>query len=251
MKPYLIVLLLLILWTAGSFFGIFNAYLLPPPWKIAKTASKLVLNGVLIHHTAVSLLRIIAGFTVTICFAFPMGLLVGLRKESRAIWEPPLNFMRHIPPLAMIPMLILWFGIGESAKMAIIILSAFFPVFLNTASGVANCDPKLIEVGKTLGYNQPDRILHIILPAAVPAILVGIQLGLGYAWRSLIGAELIAAASGLGYMIIEAEQLSRPDTVIVGILVIGILGLLIDIVLKHACNRLMPWSREEKTYVQG
>ncbi len=239
------------LWTAGSFFGVFNTFLLPPPWKVAGTASRLMSNGILIHHAATSFYRVITGFIITMCFAFPMGLLVGLHKGSRAIWEPPLNFMRHIPPLAMIPMLILWFGIGESAKMTIIILSAFFPVFLNTAAGVANCDPKLIEVGKTLGYDRADRLLHIILPAAVPSIFVGMQLGIGYAWRSLIGAELLAAASGLGYMIIEAEQLSRPDTVIVGILTIGVLGLLIDLTMNYMCRRLMPWRKNGENHVQG
>jgi sulfonate transport system permease protein len=250
-KPYLIILLLLFLWTVGSFLGLFNAYLIPPPWKVAKTAWKLILNGELIRHMATSFSRVIIGFAITICLAFPMGLLVGLHKGSRAIWEPPLNFLRHIPPLAMIPMLILWFGIGESAKMAIIILSGFFPVFLNTASGVANCDPKLVEVGETLGYRPVNRLMHIILPAALTSILVGLQLGIGYSWRALVGAELLAAASGLGYMIIEAQQLSRPDTVIVGIIAIGLLGLLIDVVFDCFCNRLMPWRKEEKIYVQG
>jgi sulfonate transport system permease protein len=250
-KPYLLIILIMIFWTGGSLSGLFNVYLIPPPWKVAQTAWKLILNGVLFRHIATSFSRVIIGFTVTICLAFPMGLLVGLHKSSRAIWEPPLNFIRHIPPLATIPILILWFGIGESAKLTIIVLSAFFPVFLNTASGVANCDPKLVEVGKVLGYRPIDRLIRIILPAALPSILVGLQLGIGYSWRALVGAELLAAASGLGYMIIEAEQLSRPDAVIVGIFTIGLLGLLIDVVFDYFSNRLMPWRREEKIYVQG
>ena len=135
--------------------------------------------------------------------------------------------------------------------MAIIILSGFFPIFLNTASGVANCDPKLVEVGKTLGYKPIDRLKRIILPAALPSILVGLQLGIGYSWRALVGAELLAAASGLGYMIIEAQQFSRTDIVVVGIIAIGILGLFIDMIFDYFCNRLMPWRKEEKTYVQS
>ena len=250
-KPYLVAILCLVVWSLGSLFKFFDPYLIPSPWKIAETAWKLILNGVLIRHISTSFSRVIIGFALTICLAFPMGLLVGLRKESRAIWEAPLNFVRHIPPLATIPILILWFGIGETAKIAIIILSGFFPVFLNTASGVSNCDPRLIEVGKVLGYRPSERLIHIILPAAIPSIFVGLQLGIGYAWRSLVGAELIAAASGLGYMITEAEQLSRPDTVIVGIIAIGLLGLLIDAVLNYIGNRFMPWHKEEKVYVQG
>jgi len=250
-KAYLIVTVILLFWILGSLFGLFNAVLIPPPWKVAQTAWKLIVNGVLFRHMITSFSRVIIGFFITICLAFPMGLLVGLHKESRVIWEPPLNFIRHIPPLATIPILILWFGIGEPAKLVIIILSAFFPVFLNTVSGVANCDQKLVEVGKTLGYRPIDILMHIILPAAFPSILVGLQLGIGYSWRALVGAELLAAASGLGYMIIEAEQLSRPDAVIVGILTIGFLGLFIDIIFDYFSDRLMPWRKEEKIYVQG
>jgi sulfonate transport system permease protein len=250
-KPFIIIAAVLIFWTVGSIAGIFNIFLIPPPWKVADTGWKLTLNGTLFRHMATSLYRVIIGFSITICVAFPMGLLVGLHKPSRVIWEPPLNFIRHIPPLAMTPILILWFGIGEPAKLVIIVLSAFFPIFLNTASGVANCDPKLIEVGKVLGYRPVDRLIHIILPAAFPSILVGLQLGIGYSWRALVGAELLAAAAGLGYLIIEAEQLSRPDIIIVGIVTIGLMGLVIDIVFDYFISHLMRWRRVEKTYVQG
>jgi sulfonate transport system permease protein len=251
MLPYLVVSAIIALWLAGSFAGIFNPYLIPPPWKVLGTAWGLIENGTLLRHMATSFFRIVAGFAITFCLAFPMGLLVGLNKTSRAIWEVPLNFIRHIPPLATTPILILWFGIGEAPKLTVIVLSAFFPVFLNTASGVANCDPKLVEVGKVLGYRAVDRLTRIILPAAFPSILVGLRLGIGYAWRALVGAELLAAAAGLGYMIIEAEQISRPDIVLVGIFTIGLLGLAIDIVFDWLSRRLMPWREEEKTYVQG
>lgn len=250
-KPYIVIAGVLIIWSMGSFAGLFNTYLVPSPWKIAETGWKLIMNGTLFHHMATSFYRVIIGFAITICLAFPMGLLVGLHKTSRAIWEAPLNFIRHIPPLATTPILILWFGIGEPAKLTIIVMSAFFPIFLNTASGVSNCDPKLVEVGKVLGYGPVDRLIHIILPSALPSILVGLQLGIGYSWRALMGAELLAAAAGLGYMIIEAEQLSRPDIVIVGIITIGLMGLVIDIIFDYTSNHLMRWRKLEKTYVQG
>lgn len=230
---------------------LFNSYLLPPPWKVVGSAWKLISNGTLFRHMAVSFYRVVIGFAITFCLAFPMGLLVGLNKTSQAIWKAPLNFIRHIPPLATTPILILWFGIGEAPKLTVIILAAFFPVFLNTVSGVANCDPKLIEVGKVLGYRPLDRLVRIILPAAFPSILVGLRLGIGYSWRALVGAELLAAAAGLGYMIIEAEQISRPDIVFVGIFTIGFLGLMIDVIFDRLSNRLMPWYGGEKTYVQG
>jgi sulfonate transport system permease protein len=250
-KPYIVIAAVIVLWGIGSFTGLFNAYLVPSPWKVGETGWKLIMNGMLFRHMATSFYRVVVGFAITICLAFPMGLLVGLHKTSRAIWEAPLNFIRHIPPLATAPILILWFGIGEPAKLTIIVLSAFFPVFLNTASGVSNCDPKLIEVGKVLGYRPFARLIHIILPFALPSILVGLQLGIGYSWRALMGAELLAAAAGLGYMIIEAEQLSRPDIVIVGILTIGLMGLVIDILFDFFSSRLMLWRKQERTYVQG
>jgi sulfonate transport system permease protein len=250
-RPYIVIAVVLAIWIAGSLAGVFNVFLLPPPWKIAATGWKLIQNGMLFRHMATSFYRVVVGFAIPVCLAFPMGLLVGLHQPSRAVWEPPLNLIRHVPPLAMTPILILWLGIGEPAKLAIIILSAFFPVFLNTASGVANCDPKLIEVGKVLGYGTIDRLIRIVLPAALPSVLVGLQLGIGYSWRALVGAELLAAASGLGYLIIEAEQLSRPDIVIVGIITIGLMGLMIDIVFDYSCSHLMRWRKVEKTYVQG
>jgi sulfonate transport system permease protein len=250
-RPYLIVLIIIAVWSIGSITDLFNPYLIPPPWKVVGTAWKLIRSGMLFRHMAISSYRIVIGFAITFCLAFPMGLLVGLNKTNQAIWEAPLNFVRHIPPLATTPILILWFGIGEAAKLTVIVLSAFFPVFLNTVSGVANCDQKLIEVGKVLGYRPFDRLARIILPAAFPSILVGLRLGIGYAWRALVGAELLAAAAGLGYMIIEAEQLSRPDIVLVGIFTIGLLGLMIDVIFDWLSNRLMPWYGGEETYVQG
>jgi len=250
-RPYLIVLMVMAVWSIGSAADLFNSYLIPSPWKVCGTARKLVVSGALFRHMAVSFYRVIIGFAITVCLAFPMGLLVGLNKTSRSIWEAPLNFVRHVPPLATTPILILWFGIGEASKLTVIVLAAFFPIFLNTVSGVANCDPKLIEVGKVLGYRPFDRLVRIILPAAFPSILVGLRLGIGYSWRALVGAELLAAAAGLGYMIIEAEQISRPDIVLVGIFTIGLLGLLIDVLFERMSNRLMPWYGGDKGYVQG
>jgi len=250
-RPYLIVLMVMAVWSIGSAADLFNSYLIPSPWKVCGTARKLVVSGALFRHMAVSFYRVIIGFAITVCLAFPMGLLVGLNKTSRSIWEAPLNFVRHVPPLATTPILILWFGIGEASKLTVIVLAAFFPIFLNTVSGVANCDPKLIEAGKVLGYRPFDRLVRIILPAAFPSILVGLRLGIGYSWRALVGAELLAAAAGLGYMIIEAEQISRPDIVLVGIFTIGLLGLLIDVLFERMSNRLMPWYGGDKGYVQG
>jgi len=235
--------LVLAVWTCGSLLGLFNTYLLPPPWKVAAGAMKLAGDGTLLRHSLVSLARVLAGFAATVLIGLPLGIWVGLNHSTRTVLKAPLDFCRHIPPLALTPLLILWFGIGETSKLLVIMLAAFFPVFLNTVGGVANCDPRLIEVGQVLNLGRYGRIRRIILPAALPSIVVGLRLGLGFSWRSLIGAELLAAAAGLGYMIIEAEQFSRPDIVMVGIVVIGGLGLALDAVFGAATRRLLPWYR--------
>ncbi len=129
--------------------------------------------------------------------------------------------------------------------MAVIVLAAFFPIFLNTLEGIRQCDSKLLEVGKVFGFTPREKFLKIIVPAALPSVILGMRLGLGYSWRALIGAELIAASAGIGYMIIEAEQISRPDIVIVGILMIGIFGYMIDYAFLRFSRFMLPWNREK------
>jgi sulfonate transport system permease protein len=145
--------------------------------------------------------------------------------------------------MAAVPMLILWFGIGEASKLVIIVMATFFPIFLNTVQGISQCDPGLKEVARLFGYSKSQALRLVVLPSALPYILTGMRLGLGYSWRSLIAAELIAASSGLGYMILDAQQLSRPDVVLVGILVIGCLGSLMDMALSYLTVRLAPYGR--------
>ncbi len=133
-------------------------------------------------------------------------------------------------------MIILWFGIGETSKIVIIILASFFPVFLNVLKGVEGCDKKYIEVGKVFDMSQKDIFLKIILPNSVPDILIGLKLGIGYSWRAIIGAELIAASSGIGYLILDAQQISRSDIVMLGIIVIGTLGIITDNIFSKAVS---------------
>jgi sulfonate transport system permease protein len=247
-KRSILIVLLIAIWSFLSADGLVNAFLLPAPWEIAALARDMLLDGSLLHNIRVSLLRVISGFSIAFGFAFPLAVLVGLNRVCFELFETPLEFIRHIPPLATTPLLILWLGIGESSKMAVIVLSTFFPVFLNTVNGVAHCDNKLIEVGHVLGLNRYKRIVRIILPAALPVIIVGMRLGLGYAFRALIGAELLAATAGLGYMIIEAEELARPDVVLVGIITIGALGHLLDVLFSRISSWLTPWQRATVDY---
>jgi len=232
-------LFLLLLWGIGSRAGWFNSYLLPAPSTVWDAALGLLQKGSLFQHLSVSLYRVLAGFLISFAIAFPFGVFMALHKKTYSAFMPLLEFIRHLPPIALIPLLILWLGIGEPPKLTVIILAAFFPIFLNTISGIANCDPKLLEVGKIFAFTAREQFFRIRLPQAVPQILVGMQLGLGYSWRSLIGAELIAASSGIGYMIMDAEQLSRPDIILVGIFSIGLLGCLIDFLFLIISEKIL------------
>lgn len=225
-----------------------NDYLLPAPWKIVTLAWKLICEGTLWKHIQISLYRVFSGFGITFCLAFPLAILFGLSPICLELFETPLELIRHVPPLATTPLLILWLGIGEASKLAVIVLASFFPIFLNTVSAVSRCDRKLIEVGKVLGLGPFERLIRIILPSALPVIIVGMRLGFGYSWRALIGAELLAATAGLGYMIIESEELARPDIVLIGIITIGILGHLIDTLFMKLSRKLIPWQNMETSF---
>jgi sulfonate transport system permease protein len=251
LKGFYIPLLLLATWMIGSGFGFWNPYIIPPPAKVLATAQQLVLSGELFEHAAVSLYRVFAGFTVAFSLAFPLGVLVGMNRRWVPYCEPILEFLRHIPPLATIPMLILWFGIDETSKLVIIVLATFFPIYLNTVNGIIHCNPKLLEVGRSFRFSRRQQFGRIILPAILPYVLIGMRLGLGYSWRSLIGAELIAAAAGIGYMILDAEQLSRPDIIVVGILTIGILGSMIDYAFFRLTRFATPWGDGKELHGWG
>ncbi len=228
LKLFIIPALIILFWWISSQLNLLNDYIMPSPNKVLASAYILIKKGSLQRHLVVSLYRVLSGFIITFAIAFPLAIIVGLNKTFLKYLMPLLQFIRHIPPIALIPMLILWFGIGEMSKLSVIILATFFPIFLNTLNGIVHCDKNLVEVGIVYGFSKKNIFLRIILPQAMPSVIVGMQLGLGYSWRSLMGAELIAASSGIGYMIIEAEQLSRPDIILVGILAIGFIGCIAD-----------------------
>lgn len=245
LRGVLLPVLLLASWQFVCTLGVFSPYLLPPPSKVAEAFRQLCVSGVLAKHLLVSLQRVALGFTISCFLAVPWGILCGQSRRFQEYCWLLLEFLRHIPPLAAVPLIILWAGIGEASKLTIIVLASFFPLFLNTYSGIRNCDEKLLEVGRSLGFTNGELIRNIRIPAALEAIAVGMQLSLGYSWRALIGAELIAASAGIGYIILDAEEMSRPDVVIVGILAIGVIGSLVDWFFLMAIRHWFPW-REQK-----
>ena len=237
MKKYLLIFLIMIIWITGSYFSLWNSYIIPYPEKVFFTAVKLLKSGELFKHMFTSISRIFFGFSITVILAVPSAVIFGMFPKIYNYFKSILEFMRHTPPLALIPMIILWFGIGEFSKITIIILASFFPVFLNTLKGIESCDKKLIEVGQVFNFTKYEIFRKIILPSAVPDILNGIKLGIGYSWRAIIGAEMIAASSGIGYLILDGQQMSRSDVVIVGIFSIGIFGSFTDYVCSKVIER--------------
>lgn len=229
-------------WWIGSALGLWNTFLLPSPASVGRAAVRLIRSGDLLRHIGASSLRVFWGFGLSCLTAFPLGVLLGVRPRLGRLVNGTLEFLRHVPPLALLPLLLLWFGIGEASKTAIIVLAAFFPILLNTVDGIRRCDQNLVEVGVSLGLSEGERLRRIRLPWALPSILTGLRLGLGYSWRALIGAELIAASSGLGYLIHDAQGLSRSDIIVVAIVTMGFLGALVDDLFFRLAEHLVPWK---------
>ena len=233
---------LFLLWWTVCKMGIWSSYLLPSPKRVWNALVGMAVSGELAEGMLVSISRVACGFSLAFLAAFILGVLSGAVPRLAAWLHPVIDFLRNIPPLSLVPLLILWFGIGEPSKVALIFLAAFFPMFLNIEKGISGCNRQLLEVGRVFGFSQRQIFLRILLPGAIPDILIGMQIGLGYSWRAIVGAEMIAAASGLGYLILDAQYLARTDKVIAGILVIGATGYLCNLLFLRL-NR--SWRREE------
>ncbi len=222
------ILILLFVWFMITELGIFNAYVLPTPGKVWSSFLKMLQSGEIFVDVVISFGRVLKGFSIAFVLAFLMGTFrVGVPRATK-YYEYILEFFRNVPPLSMIPLLILWCGIGETTKTVIIVLASFFPMYLSIVKGFTGCERKLLEVGEVFGYTPFEKFRYIILPSAMADIFVGMRIGMGYSWRAIIGAEMVAASTGLGHMILFSQQMSRTDKVIVGILVIGIVGFLTD-----------------------
>lgn len=232
---------LIALWWTVTGAGLVNVTILPGPEEVAAALWRLLLDGRLWGHLQVSLGRVSGGFLMALVFGLPAGLAVGAWSAVRRLLGPLLHFLRQIPPIAWIPVFILWLGIGEMSKLAVITYAAFFPIFLNTAAGVDHVAPGYLQMGRMLEFRWTENFRHIIWPAALPSIMAGIRLGLGNSWRALVVAEMIAAASGLGYLIVESRQRIETPEMYAGILVIGIVGLILDYLLVSLEAKLLTW----------
>jgi ABC-type nitrate/sulfonate/bicarbonate transport system permease component len=241
-------LILILLWQGLSSIQVIPSYKLPSPVEIILGFKDLLIVGVppshLLHrHMVYSLCRVALGYAVALALAIPLGLLLGWSTRMLRIFHPAIELVRPIPPLAWIPIAILWFGIGMKSAAFIIFLGAFFPILLNTISGVVSISPTLIEAARTLHAREKDIFLKVLLPGAVPSIIVGMRIGIGIGWMTLVAAEFtgVKEGYGLGYMIMTARDLQRPDEILAGMLVIGLIGLLIDMGLRATEMRTVRW----------
>jgi ABC-type nitrate/sulfonate/bicarbonate transport system permease component len=217
------------------------AVLMPAPSTIAVTAAGMIVSGELFHHLMASLKREAVAFLFA-SIAIPLGIMMGWWRVVYDQVNPIMEILRPIPPLAWIPLSILWFGIGDEQNEFIIFLGIFFPILINTIVGVKNIDPILVRAARSLGASERRLLMRIVFVGALPQIITGVRIGLGVGWMALVAAELVGANSGLGFVINDARSMLRTDIIIVGMLAIGLIGLLIDTAILVLGRRLLPWS---------
>ncbi len=233
------------LWSLLTYGGLVPALFLPSPTDVARNFYQMLTQMGLVTDIIASVYRVSAGFLLASLIGVPLGLVMGTFKVAEGLVEPIVGFIRYMPASAFIPLLILWIGIGDMQKVAVIFIGTFFQQVLMVRDVTKNVSKELIHTSYTLGANQKTAFLKVILPASAPGIIDTLRITLGWAWTYLVVAELVAASSGLGYMIMEAQRFLRTAGIIVGILVIGLLGLLTDSLFKALSTRMFPWMNGE------
>ena len=248
--PWLFPIFLITLWQLAVQFGWLSTRILPAPTTVISAAIKLGQSGELATHFKISASRALTGFAIGGSIGFIFGLVNGLFRVSEKIFDTTLQMWRNIPNLALIPLVILWFGIGEEAKLFLVSSGVLFPIYINTFHGIRSIDSGLIEMGKVYGLNPAELFWNIILPGALPSILVGVRFSLGIMWLSLIVAETIAADSGIGYMATSAREFMQTDVVVFSILIYASFGKLADVIvrtLEAVCLNWHPNYQKVKT----
>jgi sulfonate transport system permease protein len=239
--PWLVPLALVVVWQIASSLGWLSTRVLPAPLDVVKAAWSLAVSGELWTHVKISAGRALAGLAIGGGAGLVLGLLTGSVKFFETLLDSTFQMVRNIPALALIPLVILWFGIDESAKLFLISISVFFPIYLNTFHGIRNVDPQLIEMGRTYGLSRWQLYREVILPGALSSILVGLRFSLGLMWVILIVAETISAQSGIGYLTMNAREFLQTDIVLVGILLYALLGKLADLFARGLEQWWLRW----------
>jgi sulfonate transport system permease protein len=238
---WIVPLVIVVVWQIACVTGLVPARVLPAPSAVALAGWKLLLSGELARNIRFSFWRAGVGFVIGGGIGFTFGLMNGLSQLSSKLTDTTLQMVRNIPHLALIPLVILWFGIDESAKLFLVALGVFFPIYLNTLHGIRTVDPQLIEMGRVYGMSDGELFRRVIFPGALPSIFVGMRFALGIMWLTLIVAETIAASSGLGYMAMQAREFMQIDVVVLSILIYALLGKLADSAARVFERLTLSW----------
>ena len=239
--PWIVPLIVLAGWEVAARVGWLSSRILPEPWSVATAAWHLLQSGELVHDVLVSSGRALGGLAIGGGLGLVLGLLTGTFRVAETLLDTTLQMVRNVPPLALIPLVILWFGIDESAKLFLVAIGVFFPVYLNTYHGIRSVDPGLVEMARSYGLSGWSLYREVILPGALPSILVGLRFSLGLMWVLLIVAETISAQSGIGYMTMNAREFLQTDVVLVGVLLYALLGKLADLVARALEGVCLRW----------
>ena len=237
---------LFVLWFLITNLGLIKPLFLPSPQAVWQQFYE-YLSGTandkpLWQHFLASILRVAVAFWAAFLTAVPVGIAMGMSRVARGIFDPPIEFYRPLPPLAYLPLIIIWFGIDEMPKVLLIYLACFAPLALAARSGMKSAAQEQINAAYSMGASYSQVIWHVILPSALPEILVGMRIAIGFGWTTLVAAEMVAATAGLGQMVLNASNFLRTDIVIMGIIVIGIVAYLFDMLMRWVERKLVPWK---------
>ena len=240
---WILPIFLVLFWQAASSLGIIQAEWLPAPLTIAHTLYELGRSGELWGHIGVTVLRVLIGFVIGAAAGTAAGALTGYSEKARRLFDPTLQALRNIPSMAWVPLFLLWLGIFEESKIALIATGVFFPVYLTLASGIEQVDRKLLEVGELFELDAGSQILRIILPAALPSWITALRSGLSLGWMFVVAAELMGASKGLVFLMYDAQQTSRADVIIASIVLFAILGKVSDGLLALSGTHLLRYQK--------
>ncbi|WP_027798344.1 ABC transporter permease subunit [Paraburkholderia dilworthii] len=234
------------LWFAATNLHWIKPLFLPSPQavyaKFVYVATEGFANSTLAQHTGISLLRVFGAFALACLTAIPVGVMMGVSRFARGAFDPPIEFYRPLPPLAYLPLIIIWFGIGEFSKVLLIYLAIFAPLAIAARAGVRSVSIEQIHAAYSMGASRTQVVLHVILKSALPEIFTGMRIGIGVGWTTLVAAEMVASTSGLGFMVLNAAEFLASDVVIMGIIVIGFFALCFDLLMRYVERVLVPWK---------
>jgi sulfonate transport system permease protein len=239
--PAVVPVLILVAWQVATAGGGLSSRVLPRPGDVASAAWHLMRTGELLRHVEISSARAFSGFLIGGSIGFAFGVLNGYWKLADRLFDTPLQMVRNVPHLALIPMVIIWFGLGEEAKVFLVALGVFFPVYVNTLHGVRSVDPGLIEMARVFHLSRWELFRKVIFPGAIPSVLVGVRFGLGVMWLTLIVAETMGADSGIGYLAMNAREFMQTDVVVACVVLYALLGKWADVAARWLERRFLAW----------